>query len=89
MQNCIRINHGTLKNKETETTVYSDRPSIHYPPISDAFVTKEYFSALYQEMIQLWPYLRNGLFNINKQKSSLLQKAPKLGELDNEESFIT
>ena len=50
---------------------------------------KSIFSALYQEMIQLWPYLRNGLFNINKQKSSLLQKAPKLGEWDNEESFIT
>ena len=27
-----------------ETTVYSDKPSIHYPPpISDPYVNKEYF----------------------------------------------
>ena len=27
----------------SETTVYSDRPSIPKPPISDAFVTTEFF----------------------------------------------
>ena len=31
-----------------ETTVNSDRLSIHYPPISDVFVYKEYYSALYK-----------------------------------------
>ena len=31
-----------------ETTVYSDRLSINYPPISDAFDNKEYFSAFYK-----------------------------------------
>ena len=32
----------------TETTVNSDRPSIHYPPIPDLFVNKEYFSTLHK-----------------------------------------
>ena len=31
------------------------RPSIHYPPISDVFVNKEYFFCIIQ-MIQLWHY---------------------------------
>ena len=33
---------------EPETTVYSDRLSVHYPSISDVFFNKEYFSALYK-----------------------------------------
>ena len=32
----------------TETTVNSDRPLMHYPPISDLFVNKEYFSTLHK-----------------------------------------
>ena len=36
-------------------TVYSDRPSIHYLPISDAFVKKDYFFCFIL-MIQLWHY---------------------------------
>ena len=28
---------------EPETTVYSDRLSLHYPPISDAFDNREFF----------------------------------------------
>ena len=29
---------------KSETAVYSDRQSIHYPPVSDAFANKEFFS---------------------------------------------
>ena len=32
-----------------ETTRYLDRLSINYPPISDAFDNREYFSALYKQ----------------------------------------
>ena len=32
----------------SENTVYSDRPSIHYPPISDAFVYKEFLICMIQ-----------------------------------------
>ena len=32
--------------KELLTTVYSDRLSLNYPPISDVFDNIEYFSAL-------------------------------------------
>ena len=39
----------------SETTVYSDRLSIHYPPISDAFDNIEYFFCI-KQMIQLWHY---------------------------------
>ena len=31
-----------LDTPQSETTVYSDRPSIHYPPISEAIVNKEH-----------------------------------------------
>ena len=32
----------------SETTVYSDRLSLHYPPISDAFDNKEYVFSIKQ-----------------------------------------
>ena len=49
------------------TTLYLDRPSIPpCPPISDAFVSKEYFFCVIQ-MIQLWHLQTNGHFHIDKQ----------------------
>ena len=44
-----------------------DRPSIHYPPIFDTFVTKEYYFFVIQ-MIELWHWLSNSLFHINGTK---------------------
>ena len=35
-----------ILNIKSETTVYSDRLSLHYPPISDAFDNIDHFSAL-------------------------------------------
>ena len=32
-----------------EAIVYSDRPSIHYPPIADAFVNTEFFSSFHKQ----------------------------------------
>ena len=49
-----------------ETTAYSDRPTTHYHPISDAFVDKKYFFLHYTSESTL-TLLRNSLFNVNKQ----------------------
>ena len=69
-----------------ETTVYSDRLSIIYPPISDAFDNRDYFFLHYTNDSTFT--LRNRLFNINKQHIfSLLQKAPKIAGWRKEESF--
>ena len=48
------------------TVLYSDKPSIHYPPIYDVYVNIEYFFSNIQ-MIQLWLLLSNSLLQINKQ----------------------
>ena len=40
---------------QPETTVYSDRLLLHYPPISDAFDNIENFFCI-KRMIQLWHY---------------------------------
>ena len=49
---CLLVGLHLLKPQArypwAETTVYSDRLSINYPPISDAFDNREYFSALYK-----------------------------------------
>ena len=51
---------------QTETTVYLDRLSINYPPISDAFDNSEYFFLQYST-IQLWHYWGiAGSISINK-----------------------
>ena len=50
---------------QSETTVYLDRLSINYPPISDAFDNREYF--LHYTNDSTLTLLRNNLFNINKQ----------------------
>ena len=61
-----------------ETTVYLDRLSINYPPISDAFDNRVFF--LHYTNDSTLTLLRNSLFNINKQQFfSLLEKAPKMG----------
>ena len=49
-----------------ETTVYSDRLSINYPPISDAFDNRKYFFLHYTNDSTL-TLLRNSLLNIKKQ----------------------
>ena len=46
---------GADESTEPETIVYLERPSVHYPPISDALVNKEYLFCIVQ-MIQLWHY---------------------------------
>ena len=48
-----------------ETTEYLDRPSIHFPPISDAFVNKVFF--LYYTNDSSFTLLRNSLVNMNQQ----------------------
>ena len=50
--------------KAETTTVYSDRPSIHYPPISEAFVKKSTF--LLSTNDSTLTLLINSLFNNNK-----------------------
>ena len=41
-----------ILNIKSETTVYSDRLSLHYPPISDAFDNIDNFFCI-KQMIQL------------------------------------
>ena len=50
----------------SETTVYLDRLSINYPPISDAFDNRVFF--LHYTNDSTLTLLRNSLFNINKQQ---------------------
>ena len=63
------------------TVVYLDRLSIHYPPISDAFINIKYFFLHYTNDSTL-TLLRNSLFNIIKQNIIILivVKAPKMGD---------
>ena len=66
---------------QSETTVYLDRLSINYPPISDAFDNREYFFCIIQ-MIQLWHYWEiTCSISINKIffKFHIFFKAPKMG----------
>ena len=46
-----------------KTSVYSDRLSIHYPPISDAFNNRVFFLHYTNDSTLI--LLRNSLFNIN------------------------
>ena len=50
---------------KAETNVCSDRPSIQFPAISNAFVNKKYFFFITQ-MIQLWHLWMKSLLHINK-----------------------
>ena len=69
-----------VRSDTTETTVYSDRLSINYPPISDAFDNREYFFCIIQT-IQLWHYWEIACsISINNIFFSLLYKAPKMGD---------
>ena len=51
----IRLLPNSLCCHTAETTVYSGRLSLHYPPISDAFDNIENFFCI-KQMIQLWHY---------------------------------
>ena len=50
-----RVSQLVWTSLESETTIYSDRLTKHHPPISDAFVNKEYFCCIIQ-MNQLTHY---------------------------------
>ena len=56
-RNCYPKPHESTVHRrmEPETTVYLDRLSLHYPPISDAFDNIENFFCI-KQMIQLWHY---------------------------------
>ena len=63
---------------EPETTVYSDRLSVHYPSISDVFVKKSIFLRYTND--STLTLLRNSLFNNNKQNIFFIViKSPKMG----------
>ena len=53
-----------ILNIKSETTVYSDRLSLHYPPISDVFDRVFFVHYTNDSTLTL---LRNSLFNNNKQ----------------------
>ena len=66
------------------------RTNLQYiiPPFLMHLYTKSIITALPIQMIQLWQFLANSLFHVNKPNFlSLLQKAPKLGGRGNKESF--
>ena len=60
----VRTISTSLSMNKSETTLYSDRLSIHYPPISDAFDNRVFF--LHYTNDSTLTLLRNSLLNINK-----------------------
>ena len=76
---------GQYKSNLLETTVYSDRPSIDYPPFLWHLSTKSNLFCIAQ-MIQLWHYSEIACsISINKIFFFIVIKAPKMGGWGNEE----
>ena len=69
----------------TDTTVYTDWPSIHFPPVLMHLSTKSIF--LHYTNDSTLTLLRNSLININKKHFFIVIKAPKMGGWGNEVSL--
>ena len=69
-----------------ETTVYSDRPSVHYPPISEFFCQERVFFCIIL-MIQLWRFSEIACSISIKNIFVIVIKVPKMRGWGNEDSF--